>query len=112
MLHQSLITSDMHGGKGEMCLLDPFNKYAGVRVAMDTTNKIVKGRVNIRRNEHRRTCRLRFNGVHPDMEETIVTALKMARQARSTEYDIVALTDICSYFLANFEYEGPTSNGG
>lgn len=66
----------------------------------DVTSRENRGKVNIRRNESRGKSRLRFTGMHDDQVELILHALANARSESATEYDSVALTNICMAYLA------------
>jgi hypothetical protein len=44
--------------------------------------------------------RLRFNYIHEDQLELVLSALENARTESETEYDSVALTNICVHYLA------------
>jgi hypothetical protein len=46
------------------------------------------------------TLRMRIYSLHEDQIELIQTALAVAREASGTDYDSVALTNICMEFLA------------
>ena len=61
------------------------------------------GRVHTRYNAKRGYHRFGFRPVHPDQAETILQALAIAREARGTEFDAVALEDICLHFLSTFD---------
>lgn len=63
------------------------------------------GRVDVRMTQRTGKVRLRFYGVAPDQLDSIVEALNMARQDLSTDYDTVALEQICLYFLATHSKE-------
>lgn len=66
----------------------------------DVTSKENRGKVNIRTNSSRGKSRLRFTGMHDDQLEVILPALAKARAESGTEYDSVALTNICLAYLA------------
>jgi len=64
----------------------------------DITKKANQGkvRVDVRKNGK---FRLRINCVHEDQLELIMDALEKARKQSNTEYDAVALTNICLSYL-------------
>lgn len=78
----------------------------------DLTARKNRGRVNIRCNQSRGTARLRFTNVHPDQQQTILSALALARSEAGTDYDAVALDAICQHFLATYSpRRGPLHPG-
>lgn len=66
----------------------------------DVTNKTTRGKVNIRYNEKRDTYRYRFTPIHEDQHEIIQLALAKCRDESGTEYDSVALTNICLHYIS------------
>ena len=64
----------------------------------DVTGRDKQGRarVDVRKNGK---YRLRINCVHEDQLELILMALEKARKGSNTQYDAVALTNICVEFL-------------
>jgi len=67
-------------------------------------NNGVKGRVNVRYNAKRDSYRYRFQPIYRDQATTINLALEFARGDLNTEYDSVALENICLYFLSTYEF--------
>ena len=67
-------------------------------IMTDVTSKANQGkaRVDVRKNGK---FRLRFNCVHEDQLELILLALEKARDESDTQYDAVALTNICVEYL-------------
>jgi hypothetical protein len=59
-----------------------------------------------------RTRRMRIYSLHDDQIELIQLALEIARRDSDTEYDSVALTNICMDFLAGCPSGGPTQAYG
>ena len=58
------------------------------------------GRVHVRPCKNRGYSRMRFLHIYPDQVETILDALSFARDELGTEYDSVALDNICMHYLA------------
>ena len=67
----------------------------------DVTDKSARGKVKIHRNFKRGTSRLRFYPAHADQLDVILTALEKARADSETEFDMVALTNICLHYISN-----------
>lgn len=65
----------------------------------DVTNKASRGKVQIRPRKNGR-YRLGLSYVHEDQLELITLALELARTETGTEYDAVALTNICMHYLS------------
>ncbi len=65
----------------------------------DVTSRSVRGKVNVRYNRKRGTYRLRFQPVFRDQLDVISLGLEKARCESDTEYDAVALTNICMWYL-------------
>ena len=51
--------------------------------------------------------RLRIYGLDQDRLDTIVQALSVARNDCGTEFDAVALDNICQHFLTTYEPDHP-----
>ena len=66
----------------------------------DITSRYNRGKVQIRPRKNDRH-RLVFGYVHEDQLELITLALEFARTETGTEYDAVALTNICMHYLAH-----------
>lgn len=58
---------------------------------------------NITQSKRNALYRLRIYGLDQDRLDTIVQALSIARTECDTEYDAVALENICLHFLATYE---------
>ena len=67
-------------------------------------NNGVRGRVNVRYNGKRGSYRYRFQPIYPDQATTINLALAIVREEIETEYDSVALENICLYFLSTYSF--------
>lgn len=60
---------------------------------------MARGKVDVRMNHHTGKARLRFYGVAPDQQESILAALEMAGKEFETLHDSVALEAICLVYL-------------
>ena len=65
----------------------------------DVTSKASRGKIQIRPRKNGR-YRLVITHVHEDQLELIKLALESARAESNTQYDAVALTNICVHYLA------------
>jgi len=62
---------------------------------------MASGKVDVRLTKRTGKYRLRFYGVAPDQLETILNALRFARDEIDTEHDTVALEGMCILFMVN-----------
>ena len=65
----------------------------------DITSKASRGKVQIKPRKNGR-YRLVLSYIHEDQLELIKLALETARTESNTQYDSVALTNICVHYLA------------
>lgn len=65
----------------------------------DVTSRTNRGKVQIKPRKNGK-YRLGFSYIHEDQLELIKLALESARADTGTEYDAVALTNICMHYLA------------
>ena len=67
----------------------------------DVTSKASRGKLQVKPRKNGK-YRLVITHVHEDQLELIKLAVESARTDSNTEYDAVALTNICMYFLSTF----------
>lgn len=66
----------------------------------DVTSKAVRGKMKILPRKNPGTFNLRFPNAHIENVEIISFALEKARMESDTEFDSVALTNICHQYLS------------
>lgn len=71
------------------------------KVDLRATQRVSK-KAGISQSNTNQLFRLRFYGIDQDRLDTIIQALFVAGVDMGTEYDAVALSEICTYFLATY----------
>ena len=61
-----------------------------------------KGRADVRQSKRDGKFRMRFYGLDEERLDCIQSAVAIARKESDTEYDSVALDQICVHFLATY----------